>query len=84
MIPLSQAQRFDPQGEYIRRWVPELAAVPAPAVFEPWRHPQALAAAPDYPTRPLVDLAQGRADALAALSSLRGSRASPGEAVTTG
>ena len=79
--PVSQARRFDPQGDYIHRWVPELAAVPAPAVFEPWRHPDALAAAPDYPTRPLVDLAAGRADALAALSALRAKPAAPAAAV---
>jgi len=34
--PLRQAERFDPAGDYVHRWVPELAAVPAPAVHRPW------------------------------------------------
>ncbi|GAA2866116.1 deoxyribodipyrimidine photo-lyase [Streptosporangium fragile] len=36
---LRQARRFDPDGEYVRRYVPELAAVPPNAVHEPWRSP---------------------------------------------
>ncbi|MFI9592589.1 cryptochrome/photolyase family protein [Nonomuraea sp. NPDC052265] len=35
--PLRQAQRFDPAGDYVRRYVPELAAVPAADVHQPWR-----------------------------------------------
>ncbi len=34
--PVVQSQRFDPQGAYIRRWVPELARVPDAAVHAPW------------------------------------------------
>ena len=30
-------QDYDEQGDYIRTWVPELAKVPAPSLFEPWR-----------------------------------------------
>jgi deoxyribodipyrimidine photo-lyase len=37
--PISQGKRFDPDGEYVRRWVPELAHLPGPAAHEPWRHP---------------------------------------------
>nr|BFE87055.1 hypothetical protein GCM10020093_096560 [Planobispora longispora] len=37
LSPVRQARRFDPQGEYVRRYLPELAAVPAKAVHEPWR-----------------------------------------------
>jgi deoxyribodipyrimidine photo-lyase len=37
--PLRQAQRFDPDGAYVRRWVPELAGVPGAAVHQPWRLP---------------------------------------------
>jgi deoxyribodipyrimidine photo-lyase len=43
--PLRQAERFDPAGAYVHRWVPELAGVAAPAVHRPWT----LAAA-DRPT----------------------------------
>ena len=35
--PIRQAQRFDRDGDYVRRWVPELAHVPGRAVHEPWR-----------------------------------------------
>jgi deoxyribodipyrimidine photo-lyase len=34
--PIRQALRFDPDGTYVRRWVPELAAVPGPRVHTPW------------------------------------------------
>ncbi len=35
--PLRQAQRFDPRGEYVRRYVPELAGIAGAAVHEPWK-----------------------------------------------
>ena len=35
--PVTQAGKFDPAGDYIRRWVPELAKLQAPAVFAPWQ-----------------------------------------------
>ena len=35
--PIRQARRFDPDGEYVRRHVPELANVEGAAVHEPWR-----------------------------------------------
>ena len=53
--PLRQAERFDPQGEYVRRWVPELADVPGSAVHRPWQLPAADRARLDYP-EPLVAL----------------------------
>ncbi|MEV4560371.1 deoxyribodipyrimidine photo-lyase [Kitasatospora sp. NPDC049285] len=46
--PLRQADRYDPDGAYVRRWVPELAHVPGPAVHRPWL------LAPDYP-EPIID-----------------------------
>jgi len=70
--PVAQAERFDARGTYIRRWVPELAALPAPAVFAPWRHAAlAKALAPDYPAVPIVDLQESREAALAALAEIR-------------
>jgi deoxyribodipyrimidine photo-lyase len=35
--PLRQAHRFDPDGAYVRRYVPELAAIEGCAVHEPWK-----------------------------------------------
>jgi deoxyribodipyrimidine photo-lyase len=37
--PVAQAKRLDPEGEYVRRYVPELAGLPASMVHEPWRAP---------------------------------------------
>ena len=34
--PVTQGERFDPDGEYVRRWVPELAHLPGKAAHEPW------------------------------------------------
>lgn len=65
--PVTQAAKFDPAGHYIARWVPEIAALPVPLRFAPWRDPAALKrVAPDYPSHPLVDLSGGREAALAA------------------
>ena len=63
--PVAQAERFDSQGNYIRKWVPELAALPTPALFAPWQHPELLRKlAPDYPQQPMIDLVASRAAAL--------------------
>jgi deoxyribodipyrimidine photo-lyase len=68
--PVTQAEKFDPAGDYIRRWVPELAKLPAPTVFAPWRvSPADLTAAgvrlgADYP-HPMVDHLTARNRALA-------------------
>jgi deoxyribodipyrimidine photo-lyase len=73
--PTLQSAKFDPDGEYVRRWVPELAKLPAKYVHEPWAAPSAVLAAAgvtmgrDYP-RPVVDHAAARASALAAFKSL--------------
>jgi len=65
--PVTQAEKFDPKGTYIARWVPELAEVPLPLRFAPWQKPGVLAKlAPGYPRHPIVDLAAGRDGALAA------------------
>jgi deoxyribodipyrimidine photo-lyase len=45
--PLRQAHRFDPDGAYVRRYVPELAAIEGRAVHEPWKLPENVSA---YPT----------------------------------
>ncbi|QIJ60967.1 deoxyribodipyrimidine photo-lyase [Streptomyces sp. JB150] len=56
--PVIQGRRHDPDGAYVRRWVPELREVAGPAVHEPWR--LAGPVAPDYPD-PIVGLADGLA-----------------------
>lgn len=68
--PVTQAGNFDPDGAYIRRWVPELAALKTPAIHAPWAHATALAAAGitlgvQYPA-PIVDHADARVRTLAA------------------
>lgn len=69
--PVTQSRRFDPAGDYIRGWVPELARLPDRHVHAPWEAPEAVLAAAgialgrDYP-RPIVDLEAGRDRALAA------------------
>jgi deoxyribodipyrimidine photo-lyase len=58
--PTSQGERFDPKGDYVRRWVPELAALKGAAVHRPWdaaRRPRG------YPA-PIVDHAERRVLAL--------------------
>jgi deoxyribodipyrimidine photo-lyase len=53
--PIRQAHRFDPNGDYVRRYVPELAAVPDSAVHEPWKLAGTLGA-PDLDSpAPIVD-----------------------------
>ncbi|MEG3633057.1 cryptochrome/photolyase family protein [Micromonospora palythoicola] len=47
--PVRQAERYDPDGAYVRRWVPELASVAGGAVHQPWRLPEALRRTLDYP-----------------------------------
>ncbi|MGW0422323.1 cryptochrome/photolyase family protein [Streptomyces sp. NPDC003015] len=58
--PVAQAKRYDPDGTYVRRWVPELAALEGPLVHEPWKLRGLDRAAPDYPD-PIVDLSEGLA-----------------------
>jgi len=69
MNPVAQGQKFDPDGAYVRRHVPELARLPTGYVHEPWRAPAAVLEdarvrlGVDYP-RPIVDLAVVRAEYL--------------------
>ena len=67
--PVKQGQEHDPDGEYIRRYVPELRDVPAPLVHEPWRLPGGPPAG--YP-RPIVDHKAERAEALRRYAEARG------------
>jgi deoxyribodipyrimidine photo-lyase len=77
--PVSQGRRFDPDGVYVRRWVPELAGIPDAYVHEPWTAPAEVQAAAgcvigcDYPA-PIVDHAFARERALAAYAAVKDAR----------
>ncbi|MBA4013923.1 MAG: deoxyribodipyrimidine photolyase [Phenylobacterium sp.] len=70
--PVTQGQKFDPDGAYVRRWVPELAALPDRLLHAPWTaRPIELAdAGVDYPA-PIVDHARARERALEAYAATR-------------
>jgi deoxyribodipyrimidine photo-lyase len=67
--PVTQGLRFDPDGDYVRRWVPELAHVPGAAVHEPWDVADGYAHG--YPER-IVDHAAERVEALSRLEATKG------------
>jgi len=71
--PVAQGLRFDPDGTYVRRHVPELARLAGAAAHEPWKSP---ALARDYPA-PIVDHAERREEALARYREVRSGRARP-------
>ncbi|CAM0997237.1 Deoxyribodipyrimidine photo lyase [Rhodanobacter sp. Root179] len=66
--PLTQAKKFDPDGAYLRRWLPELADAPVALLHEPWKD-AALLRRSGYPA-PMVDLGQSRQQALDAYAAL--------------
>jgi deoxyribodipyrimidine photo-lyase len=63
--PVTQGQRFDPQGDYVRRYVPELAALPERYIHAPWTAPKAILEqagvrlGKSYP-KPIVEHAEAR------------------------
>ncbi len=76
--PVSQGERFDPDGDYVATWIPELAALPAKWRQQPWIAPVATLDAAglvkDSPyRRPMVDLKRSREQALAAYATIRAS-----------
>lgn len=67
--PVTQGEKFDPDGAYVRRYVPEIAALPNKFIHAPWKAPENERPA-DYPT-PLTDLGSTRERALAAYQSMK-------------
>ncbi|MEK9754761.1 MAG: deoxyribodipyrimidine photo-lyase, partial [Rhodospirillaceae bacterium] len=65
--PITQGRKFDPEGDYVRRWVPELAELPAKAIHAPWE--QGLTP-PGYP-EPMVEHKFARERALLAYRRIR-------------
>jgi deoxyribodipyrimidine photo-lyase len=77
--PVSQGEKFDPDGAFVRRWVPELAHIEGPGIHAPWAlpalvlHAAGVRLGETYPA-PIVDHATARARALDAAASMRGER----------
>jgi len=77
--PMAQGERFDKEGNFVRRWVPELATLPAKWIHRPWEAPDEVLSAAGvllgktYP-RPIIDHASARAEALAAFKAMRRDR----------
>ena len=77
--PTLQSEKFDPDGTYLRRWLPELKSLPTPWLHAPWTAPAAVLAkanvrlGQDYP-EPIVDHYAARDRALQALAKIKKTR----------
>jgi deoxyribodipyrimidine photo-lyase len=70
--PVTQGERFDPQGHYVRRWVPEIASLDNKFIHQPW---SSGSPPTDYPA-PMVDLKATRERALERWQAIRNNQAS--------
>lgn len=74
--PVSQGERYDPKGDYVRRWVPELAEMPDTWIHKPWEAPKELLAEAGvkldetYPL-PIIGHSKARERALAAYDQVK-------------
>lgn len=74
--PVTQGQKFDPDGRYIRKFVPEISSLPNKFLFDPWNAPKnilqdsGIQLGKSYPN-PVVDLKQSREAALQAFQVLK-------------
>jgi deoxyribodipyrimidine photo-lyase len=74
--PVSQGEKFDPEGRYVRAWVPELANLPGRWIHKPWEAPErelkkaGVELGKDYPY-PMVDHAAARLRALELYQNLK-------------
>ena len=77
--PISQGQTYDPDGAYVRQWVPELSLMPERFIHSPWEAPELVSQAAGvqlgttYP-KPIVDHATARARALQAYKDMKEER----------
>ncbi len=75
--PVVQGKKFDPDGSYVRRWVPELATLPDRWLHAPWEAPPHVLAGAGvalgraYP-QPIIDHAEARVRSLAAWNRIKG------------
>jgi deoxyribodipyrimidine photo-lyase len=73
--PVTQGQKFDPIGSYVRTYIPEISSLPDKYLFNPWDAPEHILKEADielgttYP-KPIVDLKISRTKALEAFQSL--------------
>ncbi len=78
--PVSQGEKFDPKGAYVRKWCPELAKLPERWIHKPWEAPQSVLTeagvklGKNYPL-PIVDHSEARGRALEAYDEMRESSA---------
>jgi deoxyribodipyrimidine photo-lyase len=68
--PVQQGEKFDPNGDYVRRWIPELASLPAETIHRPWVADPAIP--PEIYPAPIVDHATARQRALQAFRVTKG------------
>ncbi|MGJ3230463.1 MAG: cryptochrome/photolyase family protein [Oceanicaulis sp.] len=74
--PVSQGQKFDPDGDYVRKWIPELAKLPKRFIHAPWTADRdtlakaGIVLGKDYP-EPIVDHGEARKRALAAFEKIK-------------
>ncbi|WP_214368077.1 cryptochrome/photolyase family protein [Pseudonocardia sp. H11422] len=69
--PITQGERFDPGGDYVRRFVPELADVPGKQVHQPWKLQEGI---PDGYPEPIVDHKVEREEALVRYERVKAAR----------
>jgi deoxyribodipyrimidine photo-lyase len=81
--PVLQGEKFDPDGNYVRKWLPELAKLPATMIHKPWEMPAdvlgryGVTLGRDYP-EPIVDHSFARQRALLALAEIKGDQPGKG------
>ena len=74
--PVTQGEKFDKHGDYVRQWVPEIASLPDKYLHKPWEAPEEILTSAkvelgsDYP-HPIVDHRQAREAALTAYGSIK-------------
>jgi deoxyribodipyrimidine photo-lyase len=73
--PVTQGLKCDPDGAFVRRWVPELASAPSDDIHEPWASPRLLARSGYLPPIVQHDVQRGRC--LAMFKAVKGAASEP-------